>query len=197
MDIITAIVPTLHGWCTVEKAEKIYRLIIDNNLKSGVELGVFGGRSLFPMALACKETGGHVTGIDPWNKEACLEGDNSPENAKWWSNIDYNYMYTYTCNLFKDNYLEEIVSLRRVKSEEAVLFFTNESLDFIHQDSNHSEKISCDEVERWLPKLKVGGYWIADDTNWETTRVAQQYLTTNGCEEIYDSGSWKIYKKIT
>ena len=102
-------------------------------------------------------------------------------------------MYNYTYNLFKEN---EAVSLRREKSEEAVLFFSNDSLDFIHQDSNHSEKISCDEVERWLPKLKVGGFWIADDTNWDTTRVAQQRLTMNGCEEIYDSGSWKIYKKI-
>jgi hypothetical protein len=44
-------------------------------------------------------------------------------------------------------------------------------------------------------KVKKNGFWVFDDTNWETTQKAQKLLESYGYKEIYDSGSWKIYKR--
>ena len=65
----------------------------------------------------------------------------------------------------------------------------------MHQDSNHSEKISCNEVELYKNKLKTNGIWVMDDTNWDTTKKAQILLVSYNFEELYDSGDWKVYKK--
>jgi hypothetical protein len=43
---ISTFIPDMHGWCTVDKASYIAKIILDKQLKNGVELGVFGGRSL-------------------------------------------------------------------------------------------------------------------------------------------------------
>ena len=86
--------------------------------------------------------------------------------------------------------------LIRAKSSEVYEKFTDESIDFLHQDSNHSEKISCEEVELYHKKVKKNGIWVFDDTNWDTTKKAQELLVSYGYEEIYDSGTWKVYKRI-
>jgi hypothetical protein len=71
----------------------------------------------------------------------------------------------------------------------------NESIDFLHQDSNHSEEISCEEVELYHSKVKPDGIWCFDDTDWSTTKKAQQLLLTKGYTEVYNAVSWKIYRK--
>ena len=45
-------------------------------------------------------------------------------------------------------------------------------------------------------KVKKNGFWVFDDTNWETTQKAQKLLESYGYKEIFDSGSWKIYRRI-
>lgn len=190
-------IPGMHGWCTIEKAQKIAQIIVDNNLKVGAELGVFGGRSLIAFGFAFKETGGKITGIDPWEASASLEGKNDEANDEWWAKIDYNFFFNYTLHRIVETELESVIDIMRMKSDQAVHNFGDNSLDFIHQDSNHSEEISCDEVHRWYSKLRTGGYWIADDTNWATTAKAQRLLLEKGFKEIYcaPNSEWKIYIK--
>ena len=52
------------------------------------------------------------------------------------------------------------------------------------------------EVELYKNKVKPGGIWVFDDTNWETTKKAQSLLASRGYNEIYDSGTWKIYTRV-
>ena len=181
---------SIEGWCTKEKAIKMMEFIPDNS-RLAVELGVWGGRSLLPIAMKCK---GDVYGIDAWNVDASLEGKNDVANDEWWSNINYNKMYTYTHGLMMEHNCQN-VKLLRMKSKDAVKLFENDSIDFLHQDSNHSEEVSCEEVELYYSKVKPGGIWCFDDTNWPTTQKAQNILCTKGYEEVFDSGSWKIYRK--
>ena len=180
----------IEGWCTKEKALKMVEYINDNT-KLCVELGVFGGRSLLPIAIMCK---GDVFGIDAWNSKSSLDGINSKINDEWWEKIDYNKMKNYTNNLMK-KYECNNVKLLQMESASAINYFSDESIDFLHQDSNHSEKISCSEVELYHNKVKKNGIWVFDDTNWETTIKAQELLVNYGYEEIYNSGTWKIYKR--
>jgi len=180
----------IEGWCTIEKAIKMMEYIPES-AKTAVELGVWGGRSLLPIAFKCT---GDVYGIDAWAVDASLEGKNDVANDEWWKTIDYNKMYNYTHTLM-NKYKCHNVKLLRMKSTDAVKLFDNDSIDFLHQDSNHSEETSCAEVEIYFTKVKPGGIWCFDDTNWPTTQKAQKLLETKGYTELYDSGSWKIYKR--
>lgn len=180
----------IEGWCTKEKAIKMTDYIKDD-FTLCVELGVFAGKSLLPICLKCK---GSVIGIDSWSKDSSLEGINDKANDNWWSKIDYNHFFIYTENLLKTHNCKN-VTLLRMKSSDAVSQFTDESIDFLHQDSNHSEEISCVEVELYKNKVKKNGIWVFDDTNWKTTQKAQNLLISYGYEELYDSGTYKIYKK--
>jgi len=182
---------SIEGWCTKEKAIKMMEFVPDHVGALAVELGVWGGRSLLPIAMKCN---GDVYGIDAWNVDASLEGKNDVANDEWWSNINYSKMYSYTHNLMME-YNCQNVKLLRMKSRDAVKLFENNSIDFLHQDSNHSEEVSCEEVELYHTKVKSGGIWCFDDTNWPTTQKAQGILCSKGYEEVYDSGSWKIYRK--
>lgn len=181
----------IEGWCTREKATKMTDYINDD-FNLCVELGVFAGKSLLPIAIKCK---GLVIGIDSWSQSASSEGTNDKTNDEWWSKIDYNHFFNYTQNIL-NKYNCNNAQLLRMKSSEAVNRFDDESIDFLHQDSNHSEEISCNEVELYKNKVKKNGIWVFDDTNWETTKKAQNLLLSYGFEELYDSGMYKIYRKI-
>lgn len=182
----------IEGWCTKEKALKMIEYISPRTMLC-VELGVFGGRSLLPIALANKN--GVTVGIDAWSANSSIDGENDDANDEWWKKIDYDGMFKYTIELLKRNGCSN-TKLLREESSKAVDRFKNNSIDFLHQDSNHSEKISCAEVELYKNKVKQGGIWVFDDTNWETTRKAQELLAGYGYIEIYDSGTWKIYKRM-
>ena len=179
---------SIQGWCTREKAIKMMEHIPENATLC-VELGVWGGRSLLPIAKKCR---GDVYGIDAWNISASLEGKNDPLNDQWWSTVNYKDMYLYAQRLM-DHHSCDHVKLLRMKSSEAVKLFDDNSIDFLHQDSNHSELTSCMEVELYHSKVKPGGYWCFDDTNWETTKNAQLLLISKGYTETYNEGSWKLF----
>lgn len=189
----------IHGWCTVEKANKMIDLVTLYKPSLVVELGVFGGKSLLALALACKSINSmsKVIGIDAWTVDASLEGKNDLENDKWWSKINYSEMQTYTNSIMAINNVGDIVELWKSKSTNVVDKFDDDSIDILHQDSNHSEEVTIKEVELYSKKIKVGGYWIFDDTNWNTTSKAQELLILKGFIEIYvaPSNEWKIYSK--
>jgi len=88
-------IASLEGWCSFDKANKLYQLVIENKPKVIVEIGVFGGKSLFSQALALQENNfGKIYGIDPWSKEASIENLKDPIDIKWWSELDYDFILT-------------------------------------------------------------------------------------------------------
>lgn len=199
-NIINAELHTIHGWCTVEKSLFMAKLALENNVEKCVELGVFAGRSLLSVALAIKNNNNLkkriVIGIDPWKVSNCLEGENDVENDIWWSSINLDEMYNNTVKLFEKHQLESIVKLIKSSSSDCVDLFDDETIDMLHQDSNHSQYISCLEVEKYHKKVRVGGFWIFDDTDWSTTLDAQNKLISSGYECIHDFTSWKVFKRM-
>ena len=186
----------IHGWCTVEKANKLMEIVKSCRPLLSVELGVFGGKSLLPIALMSKELNinSKIIGVDSWSVQACIEGTNDKANADWWSNIDYEEIFNYTKFLMIEHKVDDVVELWRNTSKNVVSKFEDNSIDLLHQDSNHSEEITCEEVELYWNKVKEGGYWIFDDTNWPTTQKAQGLLLSKGYTEIYSHNrEWKIY----
>jgi len=47
-------VPNLYGWCSPEKAQHLVDLVLETKPQVCVDIGTFGGRSLFPVASALK-----------------------------------------------------------------------------------------------------------------------------------------------
>src|SRR6185436_18664247 len=90
---IAEIVPKCHGWATVEKAITLASTVITLRPDFILEIGIWGGRSLFPMALACKAIGkGKVVGVDPWVSVAAVQGQ-TDANRKWWNEQPFDMVY--------------------------------------------------------------------------------------------------------
>lgn len=189
--------PKTDGWASDEKAVRMAQIVNESESKISVELGVYGGRGVIAMAMAHQAIGeGVAWGFDPWSKEAALEGENDKANDEWWAKIDLEAIYRVFVEKVHSHALLPWLYWARLKSAQAVTLFEDKSISVIHADSNHSEKVSCDEVERWTPKLKPGGFWFADDIDWATTKRSQGLLLTKGMVLIEDHKSWALYQKI-
>src|SRR5688572_9428138 len=88
--------PAMDGWCSPQKADALARSVIEIKPKVVVEIGVFAGRSLLVLALACRHNReGLVYGIDPWDTAASISGlENDVANYEWWkSKVDHESIY--------------------------------------------------------------------------------------------------------
>ena len=189
-------IQSLPGWCTEQKARRLVELIVNEKPKVCVELGVFGGRSLLPIALALQFNGeGHIDGFDPYTKEAALEGMNDAANTTYWSRMPYAEIHKTAVNALTIEGVQDFAKITKVKSCDVVNTYADGTIDFLHQDSNHSEEISVSEVRAWLPKLRTGGLWVFDDTDWVTTQTAQFLLREAGCIKVEDYRHWAVYRK--
>lgn len=77
LDNISELIPSDYfgGGSLLSKTYLMAYLILRNNLKTYVEIGVYKGRSLFPVTYAIKQNNGISYGIDPYNKDAAREFD--------------------------------------------------------------------------------------------------------------------------
>jgi predicted O-methyltransferase YrrM len=180
---IKEILPTLHGWCTIEKAMKLVTLIQEHKLETCLEIGVFGGSSLIPQVMAVKANGkGMVYGIDPWQVEAALDGMVHEAHKSWWSTVNLEEIYQYCTAAITSQNLNPYCTLIRDKADNVVNQFADESLDLLHIDGNHSEDHAYNDAVNYLPKVKRGGYimfddiWWTEENNHVTTRKAILYL---------------------
>src|SRR5580704_14076834 len=81
----------VHGWCSHQKASILIDLIASIGAKTIVEIGVWGGKSLLPMAYTLMRVGlnGKIYGIDPWDNQASIEGVTHESNLAYWSQVDH------------------------------------------------------------------------------------------------------------
>lgn len=166
------------GWCNTEKAEKMMNLIYTTRPDICVEIGVFGGSSIYPTAQALKYIGqGVVYAIDPWETSACQVGyDPTDPNYVWWSQVNLQQIYEGFISLLTRHHLTSFCYPMKTTSENALAYFPNNSIDILHLDGNHSEAAALADVHHWLPKVKPGGYIWFDDCNWTSTTKAVSYL---------------------
>lgn len=174
--------PNFTGWCPAEKAKHIMNIIYSYPSEVCVELGVFGGSSFYPLvaALAYKQQG-IAYAIDPWENQSCMEGHEQDEkwiedHKNYWEKIDLNKIMNKFIENMHKNGLEEKYAIMRMSSQQALAYFDDESIDFLHIDGNHSETASVFDVTHWLPKVKKGGVICFDDAWWDSTKKAVRLL---------------------
>jgi hypothetical protein len=118
----------ISGWCAKEKADLMMELIKDNKFQLCVEIGVFAGSSLYPMAKTLKYNGsGMVYGIDAWDPAMTTRGlITSDRDYLWWSKLNYNTHYIQTLDLISKHKLHQVSTIVRLPSNEAVHLFADE-----------------------------------------------------------------------
>lgn len=192
------VLPYLEGWCSREKALNFIDLVLEVQPDLCVEVGVFGGSSLFPVASALKFLGeGMIIGIDPWDRMECLRYcDPAKDRAHmdWWGKINLTYVYYSYLNMLRRYELEEQVSTLKVTSEKAAPEVGE--IDILYLDGNHSEYATVLDVKLYLPKVRSGGYIWLNDTLWDSIQPAVDLLLES-CDAIklIDSGNCILFRK--
>lgn len=180
------------GWTTPERGIEMAELVLETKPETIVEIGCFGARSTIAMALALRENGkGKIYTIDPWKKEAALEGENQA-NQQWWNSVDLHWIHKTAMEAIWRNGLDEYVIPIRTYSHLVASLFSSINLAVI--DGNHSEVASCRDVQHYFPHVTVGGLVWFDDSDWPSTQKALEMLDSQ-CELIKNGGSYRIYKK--
>lgn len=195
---IDKIIPTIPGWCPIDKANRMMNLIYETKPELCVEVGVFGGSSYFPTAAALQyNKKGRGYAIDPWKVGPCIEGQTGAHLA-WWSKVDLNSIYKGFTVLLQRHKLDKITTVLRMTSQEALEYFEDESIDILHIDGNHAEESALYDAEHWLKKVKIGGYIWFDDTNWDSTQKAVSYLLES-CqmdEQTHLKDPYMLFKRM-
>lgn len=194
---------TLPGWCTFEKAMRLYQLAFDaiteipHPYHVSLELGVFGGRSLFPIALAHKHAmRGCAIGIDTWDNVAPLSDENNKANNEWWATVPIGEVRE-QCYRDRDHFkLMDRCRLFTVRTTDPdMVFLVQGKLILIHQDSSHNFSTIKAELDAWASHLAPGGYWVTDDNDWPETKEGYALLPEYGLELFEDHVSWQIWRK--
>lgn len=190
----------LEGWCAYEQASILIDLILKNKPETVVEIGVFGGKSLIPMAYALKvNEKGKIYGIDPWEGSASIQGVMDESNKYFWTIVNYQEIMSGLIYKVKQFGLENQIDLIRKTSEATPPIY---DIDLLHIDGNHSEEASYLDVTKWVPLVKSGGIIVFDDMTWYenntyTTAKAVAWLNANCIKfgEFLDVCQWGIWIK--
>ena len=185
---------SLEGWCPLEKAEALARLVLDTRPACIAEIGVFGGRSLIPMALAAQSYGGEVHAIDPWSHAASLEGEIGDDNRIWWGQLDIEGVYSRFLEGVRRFEVEDTIRVHRTTDTAAVGDFRDGQIGLLHVDGNHSAAVSRRYVEQWGPKIAPGGHLVMDDIDWATQAETVAFIEQRYAA-IRREHSWAIYRK--
>lgn len=180
------------GWCNPLKARLLISLILMMTPQTVVEIGVFGGKSLIPIAYALKENGqGKVIGIDSWNAEVAARGLHGPDRD-WWLSLDYEGIFKNCQKQIIDSGLQSFVELRRISSENASLIH---SIDILNIDGNHSPESTYFDVVKWTECVRKGGVIILNMHS--NSAVASQWLDEHCVKlgEGPDSQPWGFWIK--
>jgi hypothetical protein len=191
-EYVSKVLPRMEGWCTAEKASKLSEYA--ESARLFVEIGVFGGRSLFAGALAQKRSNSLAIGIDPWSKIASVSGF-TDTNADWWGKLDHDDIYRKCHAKLVDLNLGASTHLLRCSSAEALLLVKQlEPIQLLHIDGNHSEASALFDVENYVPLVETGSIVAFDDLDWQTTKRAQERLA-DFCDPIDMVGSCGFYRR--
>lgn len=185
------------GWCSPTKAIELSRLVKTAKPNIVVEIGVYGGKSLIPLAMSCRDNGfGGVIGVDPWSKTESVKGQ-TPEHEEWWSKLDHEKIYQKCIGKLTELGLEKWVQLHRTTSDQ---FTPPPKIDIISVDGNHGQQVISD-VLKYAPLIPKGGFIIMDDLRWSFGHVtkAVTLLTSMGFQWKSkfknDTDDWCIMSK--
>lgn len=195
--IIETILPTMHGWTTVEKAQALAATVFALRPEISLEIGIWAGRSLIPMALAHREIGhGMVWGIDPWSPQASADGQTTDPDRQWWGTADHE--------MIRSQFFEKVSNLGLIAGQHLQIFRQKsddfdppENIGILAIDGNHGDQ-SIRDVDRYAIKVRKGGVVFLDDMQWAGGHVktAYEHLISLGFNRLYDIGTGCALQRV-
>lgn len=185
------------GWCSNEKAYKIIDCVIEtckNKISPiCVEIGVYGGKSLFPFGCALKHLNkGKIYAIDPWlNSEAIIGYDGV--NYDFWSSIPLETtIYDIFLKGLEDLKIQNFVEIIKTASDNAPRI---ENISVLHIDGQHTDQLIRD-INKYGTCVIDNGYCFLDDVEWsEETKKSTSLIESLGFVKIDDIQGCFVYKK--
>lgn len=170
-----------HGWCSHQKADDLASCVMAMGGGNILEIGLFAGRSFFPMAMAVRHCGiGKAIGIDPFDAEISAESEEGA-NKEWWKGIDHHYVENAFREKLWELQLQEWTVIHKSKSDDVE---PPENISVLHVDGGHRDEALRDTV-RFAGNVVMGGFCILDDVTWEGGAVSKSanWLTVVGFVE--------------
>ncbi len=199
---IEAVHEGISGWCSAQKCRTLASLIISTRPEITLEIGVWFGKSCIPMALAHEHIlTGKVIAVDPWRAAASVSGQVNPADVEWWNRQDIHDLAFDSFNAKIDEHLlRQYVSVFRLDSD---TYEPPDGIGLLSVDGNHGEQAVRD-IKRYAPKVKPGGFLVADDLNWTGGAVSEAValLPAMGFKELYrvddkeSANQWGVWQKI-
>lgn len=195
-DRIRDALPHIEGWCTERKALWLADLITSNRCLAVLEIGIYGGRSLIPMAMAVQSlgAGGKVHGVEAWSNSVAVATETNAENDAWWQTVDLKAIKKGFLRSVALNEVADTVVVLEMSSDEAFATISRTGLgpfDLVHVDGSHSEVQALRDVEMWSGLVRPGGILVLDDIGWPSVRAAREHVRRNFSDigEIVESGT--------
>ncbi len=144
-----------------QSANFINMLIKLMKAQNVLELGTSNGYSGLWIADALKETGGHLTTIEFWEKRQCIEREN-----------------------FENCGFSDLITCKVGPAYEIVRDEINEKFDLVFIDANKGEYVKYFEVVN--PLVKKSGVILADNITSHAKKVQPfiDTITNNGCYQV-------------
>lgn len=192
---ISQIVPQCHGWCSVEKAHALAATVLALRPEVSCEVGVFGGKSLLPIAMAHREIGkGIVWAIDPWSADASVKGMTGKDAVWWGRECDHEAIYQDFIRKVETTGVANFITIKRAKSDDVE---PPKNIGLLSLDGNHGEQAVRD-ADRYCPRVKVGGCVSLDDLDWSQgfVRKAEKRILEIGFVELYKLGTGAMFQRV-
>lgn len=177
-----------NSWCSAKKAELMMDLVFAIRPEVCVEIGVFTGSSVLPVAATLNYLKiGRIYAIDAWsNNEAIKNMSIHDPNYNWWSQVNMEAIKNRFTTLLHQWNLNSYCSIIHATSEIAVTQIPE--IDFLHLDGNFCEQGTLIDVELFLPKVKSGGYILFSNLfqviDNKLTKMSAMWRLFDECEII-------------
>lgn len=173
--IIEASRTALQGWCSTQKAVLLYSLVREHRPQVTVEIGIYGGQSIVPMAVAARDNRqGHIVGIETWTSTEAKQYRTNIVNDFWWMTVDFKSLKRDFHAFLAAQDLDYLVKVIEARSDRA--HYVLDSIDMLHIDGGHSTFGAAQDIINYVAKVKRGGIVVFDDINWRSTGPGLQIL---------------------
>jgi len=191
---IEEIIPHLRGWeGKVERPYRMAELILKEKPQTVVEIGVFGGQSLIPMAMTLQALRqGRIYGIDPFNLDVITKQMATFDDEGMWLRQDMDVVREDTLRWIKELGLQRHAIIIIGESKDCSTLFN--SIDILHVDGSHTEEGALLDVNLYAKRVRSGGHVWLDDTHFPSLQPAIKELE-NCADMVDDWGGYRLYRR--
>lgn len=201
---LAAIPVDFGGGCSLGKAMVLADLVTARGFDASADIGVYRGRSLFPLAIAHRHSGvGRAYGIDPWDASEVLQHDRpdlKEELDAFAAGTDFDEIFRQVEALCVSLGLSASCRLLRMRSDRAIHYFDENDISFglVHVDGNHDTALVKSDFELYYPRVLDGGFMVFDDISWDSVKPVLK-LADSTMARVFarsdDRADYAVYQK--